>query len=179
MLTWRRLGKGTREKCATRLKTNKTIRKRSWLMQNLCRIYAEFIQKLCTDFPRLAKRCGLRFLPKFMHVYLRLFETFLPIDSRVCWCRSTLWVRWAPSQRQRRPDSFEPIWGSGSHFPYPRRVPFRDRLSRSRAFEAVAYYQWSSHIFSSTDTVKWRKMIDIDHQPKQLDHQVEAVACHQ
>ncbi len=33
----------------------------------------------------------------------------------------------------------------------------------------------------STDTVKWRKMIDIYHQKKhlELDHRVEAVACHQ
>ena len=36
-----------------------------------------------------------------------------------------------------------------------------------------------SSIKESTDTVKWREMIDIDHQPKQLDHQVEGVACHQ
>jgi hypothetical protein len=36
-----------------------------------------------------------------------------------------------------------------------------------------------STIKESTDTVKWREMIDIDHQPKQLDHQGEAVACHQ
>jgi hypothetical protein len=51
--------------------------------------------------------------------------------------------------------------------------PFHEHVK----FEAVAWNLLS--VKESTDTDKWREVIGIGHQPKQLDHRVEAAACHQ